>query len=85
MNFAKIGKKQQKLSVFCHKIKTKAWINNLRHTSLDKNVSYTYVKDGMCRFNINRDIHVQKIKVKKSNRNLFDILLVNVPCLDSEI
>ena len=43
-------------------------MKNLRQASLDKNVSYTYVKDGMCRFNIKRDIHVQKIKVKQERR-----------------
>ena len=70
MDFAKNWKKLQKLPVFCHKIQTKAQIKNLRHASLDKDVFYTYVKSGMCRLNIKRDIHVQKIKAKKSIINL---------------
>ena len=37
-----------------------------RHTSLDKNVVYAWLKADTCRSNIERDIHVQKIKVEKS-------------------
>ena len=42
-------KQSQKLPVFCHKIKTKASIKNLRHPSLDKNVLYTHSKFGTCK------------------------------------
>ena len=69
MVFLKIVKNTQKLPVFSHKMKTRAQIENLRHVSLDKNVFYTYAKYGVCRPNIKRDIHVQKIKVKKSVMN----------------
>ena len=64
-NFEKKYKKIQKLPVFCHKIKTKAYTNNLRHHFLDKNVLYTHAKVYNSRLNIKRDIHVEKIKVKK--------------------
>ena len=42
-------KKSQKLPVFCHKIKTKAYLKNLRHASLEQNVFYTHSKVGMCK------------------------------------
>ena len=48
----KLGKKIQKiqkLPVFCHKIKTKAYTINLRHPSLDKIVLYIRSKMCMCR------------------------------------
>ena len=40
-------------------------MKNLRHTSLERNVYNTYAKVGICRINSKREIHVQKIKVKK--------------------
>ena len=45
----KIYKKSQKLPVFCHKIKTKAKTENLRHLSLDENVVYIHSKVGRCK------------------------------------
>ena len=41
-------------------------IKNKRHSSLDKNVFYAWLKADTCRSNIKRDIHVQKIKVENS-------------------
>ena len=41
-------------------------MQKLRHASLDENVSYVYLTSGICRSNIKRDIHVQKIKVENS-------------------
>ena len=38
---------------------------NLRHASLDKNVSYACLKVGTCRSNIKGDIHVEKNKSGK--------------------
>ena len=67
--FAKIWKKSQKLPVFCHKIKTKTLINNLRHASLDEDVFYKYTKSGIYKSYNKRDIDVQKIKVRKSLKN----------------
>ena len=64
-------KKTQKLPVFCHKIKTKAYTKNLRHPSLDQNVLYTHEKVGKNNWNTKRDICVKKIKVK--------ILVINSP------
>ena len=58
-------KKIQKLPVFCYKIKTKTLIKILRHSSLDMNVSLTCSKGGAFGTNIKREMHVQKIKVKK--------------------
>ena len=60
-------KKSQKLAVFCHKIETKAETKYLRQISLDRNVPYTHSRVGACKWNIKRDIHVQKIKVKKKS------------------
>ena len=48
----KLGKKykqSQKLPVFCHKIRTKAYTKNLRQPSLDKIVLFTIPKLCMCR------------------------------------
>ena len=42
-------KKSQKLHVFCHKIKTKAYFKNPRHASPDPNVFYAHLKVGMCK------------------------------------
>ena len=47
-----------------HKIKTKAYIQNLRHGSLHTSVFYEYVKFYAWEINIKGDILVQKIKVK---------------------
>ena len=38
----------------------------LRYSSLDTKIFYVYIKFGICRFNIKRDIHVQRIKVENS-------------------
>ena len=51
-NFEKKYKNSQKLPVFYHKIKTRTYTKNLRHTSLDKNVFFIYSKFYTCRFNI---------------------------------
>ena len=48
-----------------HKIKTRAYIKNLRHGSLYTNVLYMYVKWYAWEINIKGDIPVQKIKVEK--------------------
>ena len=43
--------------------KTRTYIHNLRHSSLDSNVFYMYAKFQGCNLHNNRDIHVQKIKI----------------------
>ena len=48
-----------------HKIKTRAYLKNLRHASLHINVFYEYVKLYVWEISIRGDILVQKIKVKK--------------------
>ena len=51
----KLGNKYktlQKLPVFCHKIKTEAKIQKLRHASLGGNVLYTHTKVDICKSNI---------------------------------
>ena len=48
-----------------HKMKTRAYIRNMRHRSLHTNVFYNCVKFYVWEMNINGDILVQKIKVKK--------------------
>ena len=68
-HFAKNWKKSQKLPVFCHKIKTKTLINNLRHAFLDEDVFYKYTKSGIYKSYNKRDIDVQEIKVRKSLKN----------------
>ena len=40
-------------------------MKNLRHSSLNSNVFNAYVKFQMCVMHNERDIHIQKIKVKK--------------------
>ena len=42
-------KKNTKVTLFCHKMKTKALTKNLRHPSLDENVVYTHSKVGICK------------------------------------
>ena len=49
-----------------HKIKTRTYIKNLRHGSLQINVFYMYVKFHGWEMIIKGDILVQKIKVRKS-------------------
>ena len=46
-------------------MKTRAYIKNLRQSSLHKNVFYKYVKFYAWEISIKGDILVQKIKVKK--------------------
>ena len=43
----------------CRKRKFANITKNLRHASLDKNVFYTCLRDGICRSNMKRDIDVQ--------------------------
>ena len=47
-------------------MKTKTEIKILRHASLEENVMNAYIKFHYWEANFQRDIHVQKIKVKKS-------------------
>ena len=49
-----------------HKIKTRTYIKNLRHGSLQMNVFYGYVKLHPWEIIDKGDILVQKIKVKKN-------------------
>ena len=46
-------------------------MEKVRHSSLQKNVIDTHGKSEVHIFNIKRDIHVQKIKVKKWKFNLY--------------
>ena len=41
-DFQNISIKSQNLPVFCSKTKTRTYMKNLGHSSLDKNVFYTY-------------------------------------------
>ena len=61
----------KKLPVFCHKIKTSPYMEKVRHSSLLMNVIDIHRKFGDHILNIKRDIHVQKIKVKKWEFNLY--------------
>ena len=67
-------KNNKKLPVFCHKIKTKTSIKILRHASLDLNVRNTHIKCQLKILCTYRDIHVQKIKVKKTLFNSYVII-----------
>ena len=58
-----------KIFFFLHKIKTRAYIKILRHSSLQMNVLIMPWKLEVCNVNIKRDILDQKIKVKKSVLN----------------
>ena len=49
-----------------HKIKSRTYIKNLRHCSLQRNVLCRYVKFHAWGMINNGDILIQKIKVKKS-------------------
>ena len=46
-------------------------MEKVRNSSLQKNVIDTHRKFGVRNFNIKRDIHVQKIKVKKCEFNFY--------------
>ena len=61
--------KNAKFPVFSHKVKSRAQIKYLRHSSQDKNVFNAWLKADTYRSNIKRDIHVKKIKVEKSHIN----------------
>ena len=47
-----------------HKTKTRPYIKNLRHSSLDQNVGYMYREFQLSIYHSKRDIDVQKIKVE---------------------
>ena len=59
-------KNVKKFPVFCHKIKTKYYIKNMRHCSLHNNVMDRWLKLYWWMRRDNRDNDVQKIKVEKS-------------------
>ena len=61
----------KKLPVFCHKIKTSLYMEKVRHSSLQMNVIDTHRQFVGRILNIKRDIHVQKIKVKKWEFNFY--------------
>ena len=60
-----LPKNRKKLPVFSNKIRTKPWIKNLRHCSLEGKVLDVCVKLYYWEFIIKQNIAVQKIKVKK--------------------
>ena len=49
-----------------YQTKTRPYIKNLRHSSLDGNVGYTYQKFQLSICHSKRDINVQKIKVENA-------------------
>ena len=55
-------------------MKTRAEINNLRHSSLRGNLKNVHRKFQVNNVNNNRDIHVQKIKVK----NIYFIFITSL-------
>ena len=63
----KCFKNPVKVSRFKNKIKTRAYLRNLRHCSLQSNVSDISEKFQYQVWNIKRDILGQKIKVKKND------------------
>ena len=58
-----------KTFLFCHKIKSKTLINNLRHAFLEMNVIEYCVKLQSWETNIKGDIHVQRTKVNEMVNN----------------
>ena len=61
----KCFKNPLKVSRFLNKIKTRAYLKNLRHSSLQSNVFNISEKFQYQVWNIKREIFGQKIKVKK--------------------
>ena len=49
-----------------HKIKTRPYIKDLRHSSLDQDVGYMYREFQLSIYHSKRDIDVQKIKVENA-------------------
>ena len=67
-----------KFPVFYNKIKTRAYLKNLRHSSLQSNVFDIYEKFQYQVCNIKREILGQKIKVKNIDYNLLSQKIKNV-------
>ena len=65
------------------KVKTRTYIQNLRHGSLQMNVFYLYVKFHGWEMIIRGDVLVQQMKVKKNAFQLLDHLILQTvyPCL----
>ena len=65
-----VSKIHLKFPFFSNKIKTKAYIQNLRHRSLQGNAFDISERFQYQLYNIKQEILGQKLKVKKNDKNL---------------